>query len=80
MPDITIPNKTKRRAVILSIEPKHGNLKIAKSLQVVRSFVCIIGKELLNENDGNELAVTRKRKEHFQLPTHSLTHSLTQDQ
>ncbi|VUZ51105.1 unnamed protein product [Hymenolepis diminuta] len=47
------------------MKAKHWNLGIAKFVKVARSFVCKARKELLNENNGHELA-TRKTKEYCQ--------------
>ncbi|KAM3185067.1 hypothetical protein ACTXT7_007104 [Hymenolepis weldensis] len=70
-----------RHAVIVSIKAKHRNLEIEieKFQRVAISFVCKVRKELLNEKNGDELALMRKRKqEHCQRPalSLSLTHSL----
>ncbi|KAM3180191.1 hypothetical protein ACTXT7_016796 [Hymenolepis weldensis] len=39
---------------------------------IATSFIWKVRNELLNENGGDELATTRKRKEHCQLSAHSL--------
>ncbi|KAM3172040.1 hypothetical protein ACTXT7_015362 [Hymenolepis weldensis] len=59
MTDTTISNET----VTVSIKAKHRNLEITKFLKVATSFVWKVRKELLNEKNEAELAVTRKRKE-----------------
>ncbi|VDL57518.1 unnamed protein product [Hymenolepis diminuta] len=41
-------------------------------LKVVTSFACKVGKELLNENNADELGATRKRKERRQRSAESL--------
>ncbi|VUZ54708.1 unnamed protein product [Hymenolepis diminuta] len=56
----------KKHALILSIKANQRNLDIARFLKVVRSFVCKVRKELPNENSGDGLAVTSKRKQHCQ--------------
>ncbi|KAM3182411.1 hypothetical protein ACTXT7_012437 [Hymenolepis weldensis] len=66
MPDTNITNEMKRHTVIVSIEAKHSSLRIARFLKVARSFVCNVRKELLDENNGDELAATRKRKVHYE--------------
>ncbi|KAM3170934.1 hypothetical protein ACTXT7_017615 [Hymenolepis weldensis] len=62
----------KRQAVIVTIKAKHRNLEIARFLKVARSFVCKVRKKLLNENNEDELAATRMRKEHCQRSADSL--------
>ncbi|VUZ56063.1 unnamed protein product, partial [Hymenolepis diminuta] len=62
-------------AITVSIEAKHSNLKIARFVKVVRSFVCKVRKDLLNDRKGDELVVTRKRREHCQLSAYSFTTS-----
>ncbi|VUZ57431.1 unnamed protein product [Hymenolepis diminuta] len=71
MPDITIGNKMERHAEIMSTKAKRSNLKIARFLEVAKSYDCRVRREL-NEKHGNELAITRKRKEHCQRSAHSL--------
>ncbi|KAM3182034.1 hypothetical protein ACTXT7_013213 [Hymenolepis weldensis] len=39
---------------------------------VAISYLCKVRKELLNENNGDELATTRKRKQHCQRSADSL--------
>ncbi|KAM3176254.1 hypothetical protein ACTXT7_006864 [Hymenolepis weldensis] len=51
MANTTLTNEMKSRTVIVSVKAKHA-----------RSFVCKVKKEMLNENNGDELATTRKRK------------------
>ncbi|KAM3183064.1 hypothetical protein ACTXT7_011092 [Hymenolepis weldensis] len=60
----------KRHDVIVSIKAKNRKLEIARFLEVVRSFVCVVRKEL-NENSAGELA-TSKRKPHCQRSADSL--------
>ncbi|VUZ40962.1 unnamed protein product [Hymenolepis diminuta] len=57
---------------IVSIKAEHRNFEIARSLKVVTPLVCKVRKGLLNENNGGELATTRKRKEHCQRSADSL--------
>ncbi|VUZ47975.1 unnamed protein product [Hymenolepis diminuta] len=64
MADAIITNEIDRHAVTVSIKAKHRNLEIARFLQVVRSVVWKVRKELLNENNGDAMVTTRKRKEH----------------
>ncbi|KAM3188443.1 hypothetical protein ACTXT7_000269 [Hymenolepis weldensis] len=66
MPDTTITNEMKNHSVIVSLKAKHKNLEIARFLKVARSSICKVRKELLNENNGNGLGATRKRREHCQ--------------
>ncbi|KAM3174827.1 hypothetical protein ACTXT7_009740 [Hymenolepis weldensis] len=73
MADITITNEMKRHALIVFIKAKHRNLKLVGFLKFARSFVRKVRKELLNENNGGELATTSKRKGHRQHSAHSLT-------
>ncbi|VUZ49928.1 unnamed protein product [Hymenolepis diminuta] len=62
-----------RHVVIVSIKVKHRILKIVRFYRVVISFVCIVRKALLTDNNGGELASMKKRKqEHFQRSAHSL--------
>ncbi|KAM3176656.1 hypothetical protein ACTXT7_006100 [Hymenolepis weldensis] len=56
---------------MVSIKAKRRNFEIARILIIARSFICKVRKEL-NENNADELAVTRKRKEHCQRPADSL--------
>ncbi|KAM3184222.1 hypothetical protein ACTXT7_008810 [Hymenolepis weldensis] len=49
--------------------------KVAAEFTTTTSFVCKVRKGLLNENNGDELAVTRKRKEHCQRSADLFTHS-----
>ncbi|VUZ44431.1 unnamed protein product [Hymenolepis diminuta] len=44
--------------IIVLIKAKRGNLKIERFLNVAK-----VGKELLNEKNGDELATTRKGKQ-----------------
>ncbi|KAM3175539.1 hypothetical protein ACTXT7_008302 [Hymenolepis weldensis] len=53
----------KRRAVIVSIKAKHRNLEIVRFLKVAKSFLYKVRKRL-NENNGDELATMRRRKQH----------------
>ncbi|KAM3188202.1 hypothetical protein ACTXT7_000781 [Hymenolepis weldensis] len=62
----------KRSAVMVSIKGKHSNLEITRFLKVARSLSAKLEKELLNENNGDELAATSKRKYHCQRPADSL--------
>ncbi|KAM3177028.1 hypothetical protein ACTXT7_005329 [Hymenolepis weldensis] len=56
-----------------SVKAKHRNLESARIVQVATSFVCKVRKKLLNENNADELAATRKRKqEHGQRSVDSL--------
>ncbi|VUZ52516.1 unnamed protein product [Hymenolepis diminuta] len=75
MADTTVTNEMKRHAAMVSLKAKRSNLEIARFLQVARSFVCKVRKELPNENSGDELATTRRRKEHCQRSADSLTHN-----
>ncbi|KAM3185466.1 hypothetical protein ACTXT7_006273 [Hymenolepis weldensis] len=77
MPDTTFTNEMKKLPVSMSIKAKHSNLEIARSLTVARSFLCKVRKELLNENNGYELAASSKTKELRQRSVDSITHSLT---
>ncbi|VUZ55958.1 unnamed protein product [Hymenolepis diminuta] len=80
MADTTITSEMKRHAVIVSRKVIHSSLEIVEFLKVVRSCICKFERQLLNEKNGGELAVTRKRTEHCQhpdSPTHPLTHSIT---
>ncbi|VUZ50773.1 unnamed protein product [Hymenolepis diminuta] len=74
---ITITNEVKRHALIESIKAEPRNFEIAKFVQVAASFVCKVRRELPNENNRDELAATRRRKEYCQCSADSLTHSLT---
>ncbi|VUZ39325.1 unnamed protein product [Hymenolepis diminuta] len=59
-------NEMKRHVVIVSIKAKRRNSEMARLLQVVRSFVCVVRKNQ-NESSGEELVATRKRRqEHCQ--------------
>ncbi|VUZ55884.1 unnamed protein product, partial [Hymenolepis diminuta] len=51
---------------IVPIKAKLGNLGTARFLKVARYFVSKVGKELVNEKNGDEWAATRKRKGHCQ--------------
>ncbi|VUZ47479.1 unnamed protein product [Hymenolepis diminuta] len=73
MVDTTITNEMRKEAVIVSIKAKYSNLGIARSVKVATSYVCKVRKELLNENNGDELAATSKRKQHCQRSADSLT-------
>ncbi|VUZ43352.1 unnamed protein product [Hymenolepis diminuta] len=56
---------------------EHRNLEIVRFLKVATSFVCKAREKSLNENNGDELTTTRKRKqEHCQSSADPLTHSL----
>ncbi|KAM3182267.1 hypothetical protein ACTXT7_012732 [Hymenolepis weldensis] len=59
MPDTTITNEMKRRAVTVSIKVKRRNLEIATFLKAARSFAWRVRKEL-NENTGDGLVSTKK--------------------
>ncbi|VUZ39980.1 unnamed protein product [Hymenolepis diminuta] len=61
MPDSTVTNEMKTHAVTVFIMAKHRNLEIARVLQDARSLVCKVRNDLLNGNNGDELATTRKR-------------------
>ncbi|KAM3172859.1 hypothetical protein ACTXT7_013678 [Hymenolepis weldensis] len=58
IPDTTITNEVNRYAVIVSIKAEHSYLKIARFLKVATSFLCTVRKELLNDNNADELAAT----------------------
>ncbi|KAM3171269.1 hypothetical protein ACTXT7_016955 [Hymenolepis weldensis] len=63
-----------RYAVLVSIKSKRRKLKIVRFLKVATSFIYKARKEPVNENDGDELGATRKRKqEHCQRSADSLT-------
>ncbi|VUZ39195.1 unnamed protein product, partial [Hymenolepis diminuta] len=47
---------------------KYRNLEIAKFLKVAKFFICNVRKELLSENNKDELA-------HYQRSANSLTHT-----
>ncbi|VDL16390.1 unnamed protein product [Hymenolepis diminuta] len=66
----------KRHAVVAPIKSKHSDLDIGRFLKVPTSFFGKVRKELLNENTGDELASTSKRKHLFNALTHSPAHSL----
>ncbi|KAM3178571.1 hypothetical protein ACTXT7_002274 [Hymenolepis weldensis] len=68
MVDAAMTNEMKRQAVIVSIKAKHRNLEIVGFLKVARYFVCKVRKEVLKENNEDELAAKGKRKEHCQRP------------
>ncbi|VUZ40953.1 unnamed protein product [Hymenolepis diminuta] len=72
MADTNVTNEMKRHAVIVSIKAKLRNLEVAGLPEVATSFVCKVRKGLLNENNGGELATTRKRKVHCQRSADSL--------
>ncbi|VUZ53162.1 unnamed protein product [Hymenolepis diminuta] len=72
MADTTITNDMKTHSLIVSMKAKHSSLEITRFLKVNRSFVCKVRKEPLNENNGDELVVIRKRKEHCQRSADSL--------
>ncbi|VUZ43033.1 unnamed protein product [Hymenolepis diminuta] len=73
MSDTTITNEMKGHALIVSKKAKHWNLEIAGPLKVTTSFDRKVRKELLNENKGDELTATRKRRqEHCQRSADSL--------
>ncbi|KAM3176419.1 hypothetical protein ACTXT7_006542 [Hymenolepis weldensis] len=65
----------KRKAVIVAIKAKQEfrNCQTSTSRHI---FICKARKELLNENDRDELAAMRKRKQHCQRSIDSLIHSL----
>ncbi|VUZ39689.1 unnamed protein product, partial [Hymenolepis diminuta] len=63
-PDTATNNEAGKSALITSIKAKHWNLVIARCPKDARSFVCRIRK--VNENNGDELAASGKRKEHCQ--------------
>ncbi|KAM3178648.1 hypothetical protein ACTXT7_002136 [Hymenolepis weldensis] len=73
MPDTTITNEMKRHAVIVSMKAEHRNLEIARFPKVATSSPCKVRKEQPNDNNANELAITRMRKWHCQLSADSLT-------
>ncbi|VUZ49491.1 unnamed protein product [Hymenolepis diminuta] len=52
--------------VILSTKAKHNSLEIARFPKVATSYLCKIREALLNENNEDELAAMRKRKQHCQ--------------
>ncbi|KAM3181991.1 hypothetical protein ACTXT7_013284 [Hymenolepis weldensis] len=56
----------------MSTEAKHSNLDIARFLQIATSFPSKVRKELLTENNADELAAMSKRKEHCQRSADSL--------
>ncbi|VUZ43239.1 unnamed protein product [Hymenolepis diminuta] len=63
MLDNTKTNEMKRHSRIVSIKAKYNNLEIARFLQVTRSFLCKVRKELPNENNrDDEVDSTMKRK------------------
>ncbi|VDL59278.1 unnamed protein product [Hymenolepis diminuta] len=68
----TTTNEMKRHALLVSAKAKHNNLGIARLLIVARCFVYKVRKQL-NENNEDELATTRKRKQHCQRSADSLT-------
>ncbi|VUZ49818.1 unnamed protein product, partial [Hymenolepis diminuta] len=59
----------------VSIKAKQTNLEIARFLKVPTSFVCKVRKEL-NENNADELATSKKRKEHCQRSAQLLTQNI----
>ncbi|KAM3180306.1 hypothetical protein ACTXT7_016539 [Hymenolepis weldensis] len=62
IPDTTITNEMERYAVMVCIKAKRSNLEIAGFLKVARSFGFKIRKELLNENNGDELTTSRRKQ------------------
>ncbi|KAM3177360.1 hypothetical protein ACTXT7_004680 [Hymenolepis weldensis] len=66
MADNTITSEMKRHAAIVSIKAKYRNLEVARFLKVSRSFVYKVRKDLMNENNEDELTATRKKKEYCQ--------------
>ncbi|VUZ43397.1 unnamed protein product [Hymenolepis diminuta] len=56
MADTAINNEMKKCALIVPIKAKHRNLEIERFLQAVTSFVFKVRKELLSENNGDDLA------------------------
>ncbi|KAM3178912.1 hypothetical protein ACTXT7_001659 [Hymenolepis weldensis] len=58
MADNTMTNEIKRHAVIVSTKVKHWNSEIARVLKVTTSFLPKVRLELLNENNGDDLAAT----------------------
>ncbi|VUZ53186.1 unnamed protein product, partial [Hymenolepis diminuta] len=58
----------------VSTKAKYKNSEIARFLKVAKAFVCKVRKELLSENNGDELTATSKRKEHCQRSAESLKH------
>ncbi|VUZ53522.1 unnamed protein product [Hymenolepis diminuta] len=79
MANTAITNEMKGHSVIVTIKATHNNLEIVRFPKVTTSFVCKIRKELLNENNGDELATMRKKKEHCQRSADSLLQLLTQN-
>ncbi|KAM3170960.1 hypothetical protein ACTXT7_017567 [Hymenolepis weldensis] len=76
MSDTTLTDEMKHTLVIVSIKTKHSNLEIEGVIKVARSFVCEVRKEMLSEIKRDELAATRKRKEHCQRSAHSPTQNI----
>ncbi|VUZ39754.1 unnamed protein product [Hymenolepis diminuta] len=72
MPNTTITNEMIRHTVMAPMKAKDSDLEMARFLKVTRFSVCKVRKELPNENSGDELATTQKRKQHYQLSDHSL--------
>ncbi|KAM3171091.1 hypothetical protein ACTXT7_017313, partial [Hymenolepis weldensis] len=72
LPDITVTNEMKRHAIIASLKAKQNNFEIARFLTAARSFVYKVRKELLNENNGDELVTMWKRKQYCQSSADSL--------
>ncbi|VUZ39049.1 unnamed protein product [Hymenolepis diminuta] len=62
----------KRHAIVVSLKAKHSNQEIARFLQGAISFVCKVRRGQLNQNNGDKLATTWKRKEHCQRSAGSL--------
>ncbi|VUZ43255.1 unnamed protein product [Hymenolepis diminuta] len=52
----------KRHAIIVPLKAKRRNLDIARFLKVATSYLCKARKELLNENNGDEVAIKRKTR------------------
>ncbi|VUZ40786.1 unnamed protein product [Hymenolepis diminuta] len=62
MADNIISSERRRHAVMMPIKAKHRNFEIARFLKVLISFVSKVGRELLDENNGDELVATGQEK------------------
>ncbi|KAM3188208.1 hypothetical protein ACTXT7_000706 [Hymenolepis weldensis] len=72
MADTTITNEIKRHAVIVSIKAKPSNWKLQDFYKAPHLLFAKVRRELLNENNGDGLAATNKRKQHCQHSADSL--------
>ncbi|KAM3180055.1 hypothetical protein ACTXT7_017051 [Hymenolepis weldensis] len=70
--ETTIVNECEKTLCNSAHKSKTRDFRNCKISKVARSSVCEVRKELLNENNGDELAATRKRKQHYERSADSL--------